>query len=215
MKRILCYGDSNTWGMNSTPLLDGEPPQRFDENTRWTSLLQKKLGSDYRVFEGGHNGRTTVFTDPTLDCCNGFESLPIVFYSCDPLDLVIIMLGTNDSRDQYVHSSFLVAKGMERLLVLQKELIAKSFNPKCKILVVAPPKADPTVSAPLAYKKEWADIISELPPLYEELCQRMGVFYVNAYDWADLSPADGLHLSAKGHAIFAENLEGVVRSILE
>ena len=215
MKRILCYGDSNTWGFNSAPILDGRLPERFDENTRWTSLLQKKLGSDYRVFEGGYNGRTTVFTDPTLDCCNGFEYLPVVFGTCDPLDLVIIMLGTNDSRDQFVHGSDLIVRGMERLLVLQKELIAKSFNPGCKILVLAPPKADPTVIAPLAYKKEWADIISELPPKYEALCERMGVFFASAYDWAEVSPADGLHFSAKGHAAFAENLEGVVRSILE
>ena len=215
MKRILCYGDSNTWGFHAFPAKEGRAPERFDENTRWTGRLQKALGEDYHVYEAGLNGRTTVFEDYSLGGRSGIDSLPVVFEMADPLDLVVVMLGTNDVRDQFISSTMFLVRCMERFLVRLKQLIAASFNPACQILVIAPPKANPDVEDPFAYTKEWADRIAELPAGYEEVCARMGVHFANGYDWAEPGLADGLHLGAEGHASFAAEIEKVIRSILE
>lgn len=61
MRQILCFGDSNTWG------LDGDSGKRLPWGVRWTSLLQEKLGQQYHVIEEGLCGRTTIFDDPLRD----------------------------------------------------------------------------------------------------------------------------------------------------
>lgn len=215
MKRILCFGDSNTWGFTSIPCAEGLPPERLDENTRWTSLLQKKLGEGYRVVEEGYNGRTTVYDDPINNGVNGYAHLEVVYGSCCPCDLVIIMLGTNDVR--YVADAQDVGVSMRRLLAFLKEIIARSFSPECKILVVAPPKALPGLPHPSdehAYKQEWADEIAKLPEIYEEMCGRMGIYFANGHEWAAADVSDGLHLGPDGHAIFADKLYKITKSII-
>ena len=91
MKNILCYGDSNTFGFT---LHGGRHPY----DVRWTGRLQLALGPAYRVIEEGCGGRTTVFEDPIDLGRNGRTSLPVCLASHNPLDLVILMLGTNDLR---------------------------------------------------------------------------------------------------------------------
>lgn len=91
MKQILCFGDSNTWG------LIPKTGERFPWGIRWTSILSEKLGQDkYHVVEEGLCGRTTVFDDPLRDGRCGVKVLPTLLESHDPIDLSIIMLGTND-----------------------------------------------------------------------------------------------------------------------
>ena len=90
MKTILCYGDSNTWGF--------EPVTRnlYGRTERWTGILRQELGLDYDVIEEGLNGRTTVWDDPIEGHKNGKEQIIPILKSHQPLDLVTIMLGTND-----------------------------------------------------------------------------------------------------------------------
>lgn len=211
----MCFGDSNTWGLNTAPLTEGKLPERFDENTRWTALLQKKLGAGYHVYECGLNGRTTVFDDDTEGGRRGIDTLPVCFEMCDPLDLVVIMLGTNDARSQFSTDADLITRGMRRLLLLLQDLIRKSFNPACEILVVAPPESITDIEGcPLSYKPEWAAVIAGLPPKYEELCQMMGVHFVSAFGCVKPGSADGLHLGKEGHAALAALLESTIREIL-
>ena len=87
---ILCFGDSNTYGYKP----DGTG--RFDTNTRWTSLLQKKLGADHRVIEEGLCGRTTVFQDDLREGRRGLDLIGVTMEMHTPIDLLIVMLGTND-----------------------------------------------------------------------------------------------------------------------
>ena len=96
MKTILCFGDSNTWGFNCLDLQD-DLPFRFDFQTRWTGILSATLGSQFRIIEEGLNGRTTVFDDPLLEHRSGKEYLAPCLESHSPLDLVILMLGTQVS----------------------------------------------------------------------------------------------------------------------
>ena len=105
-KNILCFGDSNTHGYNS------RTGGRFGVKERWTRLLQKKLGDDYYIIEEGLSGRTTSFEDPVFEGLNGLSVIYPCMMSHEPLDLVMIMLGTNDTKDRFGANGFIIAKGM-------------------------------------------------------------------------------------------------------
>ena len=110
MKTILCFGDSNTWGQHA-PLGD-----RFDEQTRWGSRLRTLLGEDYRVIEEGQRGRTTVWDDPIENRLAGLTYLWPCLDSHAPIDLVVIMLGTNDCKPYFGARAQSIANGAGRLV---------------------------------------------------------------------------------------------------
>ena len=105
-RRILCFGDSNTHGTNPVG-------PRYGEDERWPMLLQAMLGEDYRVLEEGFGGRTIAFDDPVE---GGYKSamdyLPPCLMSHDPLDLVIVMLGTNDTKQRFAMSAPAIAQAL-------------------------------------------------------------------------------------------------------
>ena len=96
-KHIVCFGDSNTHGYCADPKDCADGGDRFNENERWTCLLQKTLGDEYLVLEEGLSGRTTVFDDPLHECMSGLDYITPCLMSHEPVDLLIIMLGTNAS----------------------------------------------------------------------------------------------------------------------
>lgn len=105
MKTVLCYGDSNTYGYDPS---DGF---RYPESVRWTCRLQKLLGDDYRIIEEGCNGRTTVFDDPIESWKNGRDYLKPCLNSHKPIDIVILMLGSNDLKETFHASAKQIAAG--------------------------------------------------------------------------------------------------------
>ena len=107
---ILCFGDSNTYGYKP----DGTG--RFDTDTRWTSLLQKKLGADHRVIEEGLCGRTTVFQDDLREGRRGLDLIGVTMEMHNPIDLLIVMLGTNDCKARYNASAGTIAKGLAQVI---------------------------------------------------------------------------------------------------
>lgn len=108
-KTIVCFGDSNTHGYNSSN--DG----RLTEQERWTCLLDTYLGDEYRIIEEGLGGRTTVFDDPIFEGLSGLAYLFPCLMSHEPVDLLIIMLGTNDTKERFRATPANIAKGLERL----------------------------------------------------------------------------------------------------
>ena len=131
MKQILCFGDSNTWG------LIPKTNQRYPWGVRWTSILDNELNrhfnNEYRVIEEGLCGRTTVFDDPLRDGRNSFKLLPTILESHNPVTDVIIMLGTNDCKTVYNASAEVIGQGGERLINQ-----VKSCLPHSRILLVSP-----------------------------------------------------------------------------
>ena len=95
-KRIMCFGDSLTWGW--IPVRDGSPTLRYPFEQRWAGAMLNDLGPDYEVIEEGLSARTTDLDDPVDPRLNGSAYLPSALASHLPLDLVIIMLGTNDPK---------------------------------------------------------------------------------------------------------------------
>lgn len=126
MPTILCYGDSNTWGFN--PATKG----RYDRHTRWPGVMRAELGPDYWVVEEGLNGRTTVGTDPVAEYRNGIHLLQANLDSHAPLDLMILMLGTNDLKIKFSASVLDIAKGVAALIEIARRSVPR-------ILLISPP----------------------------------------------------------------------------
>ena len=129
MKQILCFGDSNTYG-----LIPGTANQRYGWGTRWTSILDDKVRTKgYRVIEEGLCGRTTVFDEPFCTERRGTEMLPAILESHRPEDTIVLMLGTNDCKSVYSATPEVIGQGIEQLLDQ-----INTVNPDAKILLVSP-----------------------------------------------------------------------------
>ncbi|MFR6092684.1 MAG: GDSL-type esterase/lipase family protein, partial [Faecalibacterium prausnitzii] len=100
-KHILCLGDSNTHGYCADPADCADHGIRFNEDERWTCRLQTALGSDYLVTEEGLSGRTTVFVDPIHESMDALSVAYSLLKSHEAIDLLIIMLGTNDVKERF------------------------------------------------------------------------------------------------------------------
>ena len=136
-KHILCIGDSNTHGLCTDPSESADHGSRYNEEERWTCLLQKALGAEYLVIEEGLSGRTCVYDDPDMDSVNLLPVLHVLLNSHEPLDLLILMLGTNDSKVKFNTDARKIAKGMHILLEEAKSVPCWGKNGP-KILIVAP-----------------------------------------------------------------------------
>jgi lysophospholipase L1-like esterase len=120
-KRIMCFGDSLTWGWN--PIESGIPIERYSKEKRWTGILASELGPEFEVLEEGLSGRTTNLDDPTDPRLNGANYLPSALASHLPLDLVVLMLGTNDTKSYFHRSPFEIAAAISS--VLREKYIVK------------------------------------------------------------------------------------------
>ena len=172
-KHILCLGDSNTHGYCADPADCADGGIRFNEDERWTKLLQKYLGEDYLVIEEGLSGRTTCFSDPLFEGLSALEYIHPCLKSHEPIDLLIIMLGTNDTKDRFCASGACIGLGMGRL-------VKKAMDTPCwgdhapNILVIAPPPIEegmltspvaPTMGtcSPARWLLPWAAAVSSVP----------------------------------------------------
>ena len=109
-------------------------PGRFDTDTRWTSLLQKKLGADHRVIEEGLCGRTTVFQDDLREGRRGLDLIGVSMEMHTPIDLLIVMLGTNDCKTRYNASAGTIAKGLAQVIQKARKNASQPFD----LLVISP-----------------------------------------------------------------------------
>ena len=208
-KHILCLGDSNTHGYCADPADTADGGIRFNENERWTRLLQAKLGDDYLVTEEGLSGRTTCFDDPIHEGLNALNYIYPCLKSHEFVDLLVIMLGTNDTKDRFYASAACIGIGMARLV--KKALATECWGPnKPNVLVIAPPHIgegmlESEVAATMGtgcVKKS-----QELAKYYKEQCDLIGCHFLDAQELgAEFNTVDYMHLTRKGHATMAEEL---------
>ena len=160
-KHIVCFGDSNTHGYCADPRDCADGGIRFNESERWPRRLQALLGEEYLVIEEGLSGRTTCFDDPIHEGLSGIDYITPCLKSHEAVDLLIIMLGTNDTKDRFYASAACIGIGMARL-------VKKAMNTECwggkkpNVLVVAPPPIGEgmlTASAP----PPWAAFVWKNP----------------------------------------------------
>ena len=215
-KHILCIGDSNTYGYCAEPFDCADDYDRFNEEERWTCLLAKNLGEDYLVIEEGLGGRTTVFNDPLTEGLSCLDVLfPIMMSHC-PLDLLIIMLGTNDTKERFGVTAECIGVGMERLINKAKAINAwKNNSPN--ILLISPPHIlDNMYTGPFygVMGKECAEKSRELAFYYKAVAERTGCHFQDAEGIAEFNPTDGMHLTQNGHAALAAHLANIIPTMV-
>lgn len=203
MKQLLCFGDSNTWG------LIPKTNERYSWGERWTSILQEKLyDKDVRVLEEGLCGRTTVFDDAYRKNRNGLKSLPEILETSYPIDAAVIMLGTNDCKAYYKSNSYNIAKGLGLCI----DELLKYISPE-KVLIVSPIFLGDTV-----WKEEFdpefdshsVDIAKGLFHEYKKVAQTKGTNIISASDFAQPSDVDQEHLTKEGHQLLAHAIYNAV-----
>lgn len=209
MKRIVCYGDSNTWGF------DGVSCQRFGDEERWTGLLQELLGTDYKIIEEGLNSRTTVFEDPLSPGKNGLLYLTPMVCSQLPFDLLILMLGTNDLKRMYHVGSFEVAEGVGRLLRTFQNVMREKTGGVGKVLLLSPIGIEPAANGEYMYgfDEQSREEACKLGAALEQVAAAFGCEYA---DMAKVTPpgkADGIHLDREGHKAVASFLDEKIKSM--
>lgn len=209
MKTILCYGDSNTWGHHA-PL-----GNRFDEATRWGSRLRTLLGEDYRVIEEGQRGRTTVWDDPVENRMAGLSYLWPCLDSHAPIDLVVIMLGTNDCKPYFGLHPQNIADGAGRLVDMIQKCNFGPGDTAPKVLLIAPIRITPSSFYPHLFGEREAEKSQGFPAAYKAVAERYGCAFLDASELAQPDPADGVHLTAEGHAALAQAVAEKVKEILE
>lgn len=209
VKHVLCYGDSNTFGVN--PVSGG----RWDEHTRWTGVLQDNLGTGYRVIEEGMCGRNCMFDDPTEEGRNGLKYLSVSLSSHRPVDLVVFMLGTNDTKTIFGAGPATIAKGMSLLVKKVLSYDPGENYPKSKVLVVAPPVEGKDVehSTFVAYDRQSYGKSLHFAEEYKKICDQLHVPFFDAATVATAGP-DQLHMDKDSHKALGEALAPIVRSLL-
>ena len=207
MKTILAYGDSITWGH------DAEGNGRHAHEDRWPSVLQKALGHGVRVIPEGLGGRTTAYDDHLAPCDrNGARILPTLLHTHAPIDLVIIMLGTNDLKQSIVGTAHGAAKGVQRLIEIIRHH-AYPFDFDCpEILIVSPPLVRETANED--YAAGFAGAVAQskmMATLYADLADETGCGFFDAASVAVATPIDGVHLDPENTRAIGRGLEPIVR----
>ncbi len=219
MKTILCFGDSNTWGSISQRSASPGPAKRFDEQTRWGSVLRNHLGEDNRVIEEGLGGRTTVYATKDEQFKNGESYLFPCLLSHRPLSLVIMMLGTNDLRQVFGVTEETLGDGISRLVdIIQANPQVGDGAVAPKILLISPvavAKPEGRDDFYVARGSERAERLSALfPKAYAAVAARKGCDFMNAQDYAKPDVADGLHMDAASHIALGNAVARRVRALL-
>lgn len=202
MKRILCYGDSNTWGFVSNSDFE-----RHEKNERFSGIIQERLKCKFDVIEEGLNSRTLVSDDKrkNMEGRNGSVYLLPCLDSHFPIDLVILMLGTNQFKRFYSNTAEEIATQFEEnfvKIILNRKSFSKKRYPR--LLIISPPLVDETT--------EWAKDAylgatsksQKIPDLYKEIALRNNCYFI---DSSDLEVGiDGVHLTKESHKKLAERI---------
>ena len=211
LKRVLCYGDSNTWGF--TPITG----ERYDENTRWPKVCQQLLGSEYEILEDGLNGRTTVFDRPWSDHRNGLDALGYSLLAQMPLDLVVVFLGTNDLS---MVPMLRAVNGIDELMrhIVNADYIYRNgsgiFRNGPKVLMIAPmpyhPCIDSMPNAPACGKYQDSLRFAEC---FRPVAEQYGAAFLDAGQLVQPSPLDGVHLTPEGHRVLGRAVAEKIKEI--
>jgi len=206
MRTVLCYGDSNTWGY------DPATRTRFPPHARWTGVLAARLGAEFRVVEEGLNGRTTRWDDSIEPGRNGLTSLRPCIDSHLPLDLIVVMLGTNDLKRRFNLSASDIAQSAAELTEMAWRFAQAPDGSQARVLLVAPPAVS---------------TLTEFDQMFDgarEKSRQFSRYFRLAAGWRHLpffdagsvivsSEKDGIHFDADEHRKLGEALADEVHRL--
>ncbi|MDR2798777.1 MAG: SGNH/GDSL hydrolase family protein [Treponema sp.] len=212
LKTILCYGDSNTWGYNP------HNGSRYDHKTRWPMVLKRLLNQGcheddpaFWVVEEGQNSRTSCREDPIEGDRNGLRQLIPILESHKPLDMVVVMLGTNDLKLRFNPVPYDIAWGVQRVVAAIQDSRTGPNEQSPQVLMICPP---PTVDAP-GFKHifgETQELSKKLAHWYRAFALERGAAFLDAGKVIQTSKADGIHLDPEAHRKLAEAVAEIVRT---
>ena len=211
MKNILCFGDSNTWGY------DPSTQRRFSKDIRWTGVLQQLLGSKYNIIEEGLNGRTTNVNekqDHGLGYFRPFRSamdlLSVLIETNSPLDLIIVMLGTNDLKTNFNQSSEMIAKNMR---LVCESIINNDYFQSKSIILVSPSHINEQSPNLLDSFIGSAQASQSFSNSYRKISDDLNLYFVDASESVKTNKIDGLHWDAMQHSDFANSLFNKIKKV--
>jgi lysophospholipase L1-like esterase len=207
MRTVLCYGDSNTWGY------DPATRERYPPHVRWTGVLAAELGAEYRVVEEGLNGRTTRWDDPIELGRNGLTYLRPCIESHKPLDLVVIMLGTNDLKRRFDLSASDIAQSAAELAQLAWRFANGPDGARAKVLLVAPPAVSTLTEFDQMFDGA-REKSRQFSRYYRLAAGRRHLPFFDASSVIASSEKDGIHFDADEHRKLGEALADEVRRLV-
>ncbi len=207
MAVVMCFGDSNTHG--TPPITELGRYERFGGGQRWPSLL-----TGHEVIEEGLPGRTAMYDDPVMGAhMNGQAGLKIALESHGPIDVLVLMLGTNDVKARFTSTPEQVVGGIASLLDIAQHRLMQERHGGFQTLLICPP---PVVEVGPIRHEFWGGAArsAALPPLYQALAKARGIGFLDAGAVIAVSPIDGVHFGIEEHAKLAtavqEKLAGLV-----
>jgi lysophospholipase L1-like esterase len=205
MKRILCYGDSNSWGFIPDSFgTDMSTYKRFSKEIRWPGRLQKLLGDSYEIIEECLCGRTTNMDDPDFIDRNGLSYLRPCLESQAPLDIVILFLGGNDLKARFNRSAYDIAQALKQMVQVIQNLITGAQHKSPEILLIA---QAPLVSETYFGEEEFVGAIAKSKKLaaeVEKVAQETECHFLDSANFVTLSEIDGVHHTEEDHLNLAK-----------
>jgi lysophospholipase L1-like esterase len=207
-KTILCFGDSITWGYNPSD------STRYPPEDRWPRALEAALQGRVRVIEEGLNARTVATDDPARPFRNGLAMLPPLLESHAPLDVVAIMLGTNDSAPCYGLTAGRIGINLMAMVRAVNASQAAKDGTAPKMVLIAPPPLG-SLNAEMSLMYSGGQGTSRgLAAAYETVAKRFGVAFLDAGEVVKVSAVDGVHLDAESQRTLGAAIGKVVEPLL-
>lgn len=188
--RLLCFGDSNTYGYDPRSWLG----DRYPADIRWTDVLARAAG--WEVVNAGQNGREIPHRAAEL------AQVDELLASAGPLDLLAVMLGSNDLLQYPGFTAADTAGRMEAFLLHLLEVCAPP-----PLLLIAPPPMRPGV---WVTEERLLTGSAGLADSYGALARRLGIRFADAGQWGIELLFDGVHFSEAGHRTFAARMRTVL-----
>lgn len=211
VRTILCYGDSNTYG--TAPMPDDLADERFGYDERWPGVMRAVLGQGWHVIEEGLPGRTTAHDDPIEGADrNGLTYLKPCLNSHRPIDIITIMLGTNDLKARFSLPASDIARGVQRLCEVVLACAAGPAADTPKIVLIAPVPVIETAWLAEMFAGG-AEKSRRLAAPYEAVAKRFGAVFFDAGSVACCSEVDGIHFDADQHRRLGEAMAKLVKGL--
>lgn len=202
MKKILCYGDSNTFGFNPKDF------SRYDKNTRWTGILQSNLGEEYQVINEGANNRTGFADNPQGELYSTQKHYPKLISQMHDIDIIILSIGTNDLQFLYDINSDTIEQGLEKLITISK---TKTNN----IIIIPPTRLSKNILKGF-FNNQFDQVSIEksqtIGKIYTKLAKIHDCKIFDINEFTHPSETDGLHYSSESHKIIADKLAQFILS---
>ncbi|NTW45428.1 MAG: hydrolase [Candidatus Moranbacteria bacterium] len=207
-KRILCFGDSNTWGY-----VPGTDHERYPSDIRWPGALQSMLGSRVEIIEEGLNSRGILKGDsrPGKEGRSSLEYIIPCLDSHDPIDVVIVFLGTNELKFEFGLSSREIGENLRTFLTAVTTHQSQNGVSKPAVIVIVPPRIDEETDYCRAHDKYKgaSEKSTDLRLVYRQVVDEVGVRFLDAQDSLKTG-TDGVHLLSESHRLLAEQLAKMI-----